>query len=264
MTGTSSATFEPAILNGVAEGDGEVLVMLHPVGLDLGTWDAVAPGLRGRRLVRLDLRGHGSSPAATAGMDLADYAADVKQTLAAMGISRASMMGLSMGGMVAQEFAIANPEFVDRLVVAACPCTLPVEARGVLGRRGVPALAGGMSAIERETMERWFTPGFLDSGQAEMTRRTLLGADPKAWSTAWEAIGRLDTKPRLGRVNARTLCIAGALDPASPPAALRLIADHIEDARFLAIDDAPHMMQVETPQRLAQIVDAFLREGDAS
>jgi 3-oxoadipate enol-lactonase len=197
-------------------------------------------------------------------MDLADYAADVRKTLAAMGISRASVMGLSMGGMVAQEFAIANPETVDRLVVAACPCTLSAEAREILGRRGAPALAGGMPAVEQETMERWFTPGFLEAGGGEQTRQTLHRTDPNAWSTAWEAIGRLDTKPRLGRVNARSLCIAGALDPASPPAAVRAIADHIRDARFLAIDDAPHMMQVETPQKLADAVDRFLREGDAS
>lgn len=257
---SSPVAFAPAILNGVADGEGAVVVLLHPVGLDHRTWEGIVPHLKEYKLVRLDLRGHGASPAAISGMDLVDYAADVKLTLDGMGISRATIIGLSMGGMIAQEFAVAYPDSVDGLVVAACPCTLSIEARDALGRRGAAALAGGMCAVEQETMERWFTPTFLKSGGAEKTRQTLLETSPAAWSIAWDAISRLDTRPRLDRVTAKSLCIAGALDPSAPPTVVRIIADHIRDARFLVIERGPHMMQVETPERLADLIGQFLRD----
>lgn len=250
----------PQSLNRKSAGDGPAVVLLHPVGLDMTCWHDVAGRLQSRfRVVMLDLRGHGASPPADAGMTLADYAADVRHTLAAAGIDRSAIVGLSFGGMVAQAFALDYPETVTQLVVAACPSTLPDEARTALAARGRAGAEHGMASLVEGTLERWFTPGFIEKGGALAVRDRLLRTDSGAWDSAWQAISRIDTRPRLGEIAVPTLCIAGELDPASPPAALAAIAERVPGARLDVMNGAPHMMQIECPAAFADLLDQFLR-----
>lgn len=249
----------PQVLHHEISGSGPKIVLLHPAGLDLTSWDAVASLLSPHFCVmRLDLRGHGRSPAAEAGMSLADHAADVHHTLAQAGFAPAAIVGLSVGGMVAQELALACPDDVLQLVLAGCPCTLPTEARPLLAARGTAALSGGMEAVIEETLERWFTPAFIASGGAGAVRRRLLEDDPAGWAAIWSAISRLDTAPRLHRIVAPTLCVAGGRDAAAPVAALQAIAGRIPGARLTVIEEAPHMMQVECPQAFVTAIRSFL------
>lgn len=249
----------PEILHFTIGGDGAPVVLLHPAGLDLTCWDAVVARLERRfRLLRLDLRGHGASPPAVPGMELADYAADVRHTLKHAGFAPAAVVGLSVGGMVAQTLALDSPDVVSRLVLAGCPCTLPAEARPVLAARGDRAVEAGMAAIVSETLERWFTPGFLGRGEVEAVRDRLLRDDPSGWNNVWKAISRLDTSARLHEIGVPTLCLAGELDAAAPPAALAGIARRIHGARLVVLEGAPHMMQVECPDAFAATVGGFL------
>jgi 3-oxoadipate enol-lactonase len=253
-TGKSAAT-----LNYAMEGQGERVVLLHPVGLDLASWDAVAARLAGRfRILRVDLRGHGASPAVDPNMELGDYAWDVHRLVAELDFAPAAMVGLSFGGMVAQAFALDFPAVLSRLVVAGCPCTLPDAARMALAARGLAAIEHGMASQIEETLQRWFTLDFIASGGAEAIRRQLLDTDAAAWNSAWRAISRIDTATRLHEIAIPTLCIAGELDPASPPAALAEITRRIAGARLAVLPKTPHMMQVECPERLASILDDFL------
>lgn len=251
----------PKVLNSRSSGSGPVAVLLHPVGLDLSSWDDVAARLaRRHRVVCLDLRGHGASPAVAPGMSLSDYAGDVHHTLGELGIAAAAVVGLSFGGMVAQTLALDHAGDVMRLAVAACPCTLPDAAREVLAERGAKASRHGMASVAEETLERWFTPQFVRSGGADAVRARLLATRPSTWESAWRAISRIDTAPRLHGVTVPTLCVAGASDPAAPPAALQAIAERVPRARLVVLEDAPHMMQVECPDRLTPILEAFLAE----
>lgn len=249
------------VLNSQVEGSGPPVVLLHPVGLDLTCWDAVARAL-GRRatVVRLDLRGHGASPAGEDEKpDLVDYAADVNATLRELKIEPATIVGLSFGGMVAQALALDHRDRVDRLVVAACPCTLDPAARPVLAARGQKALDEGMGAIVSETLERWFTPDFLTSGSVEQTHERLLRTAPLTWARAWAAISRIETAPRLGEIRVATMCVAGEHDRAAPVSALEAMADRIAGARLEVMAGAPHMMQIERPADFCAAVEAFLR-----
>lgn len=251
----------PQTLNYKVEGSGPKVAFLHPAGLDLTSWEAVVTRLLPRfRILRLDLAGHGVSPPARPGMTLADYAADVHHTLKQANFLPTAIVGLSVGGMIAQELTLAHPEAVSRLVVAGCPATLPPEARPVLAARGSAAIAGGMEAIVEETLHRWFTPAFLASGGAEAVRVRLLTDDPAGWNAVWEAISQLHTAPRLHQIAMPTLCIAGAHDPASPPAALHAIAERIAGAQFQVLENAPHMMQLECPDDFVAAIRPFLEE----
>lgn len=247
------------MLNYVMEGHGARVLLLHPVGLDLTSWDAVAARLSSKfRVLRFDLRGHGGSPPADEGMELADYAADVHALLDMLDFRPAAIVGLSFGGMVAQTLALDFPEDAALLVVAGCPCSLPEAGRTALSARGRAGLEHGMGSQVTETLDRWFTPAFLAAGKAEAVRQRLLKTEPAAWNSGWQAISHLDTAPRLGEIRLPTLCIAGELDPASPPAALTEIARRIPGARLEVLAGTPHMMQVECPELFADTIERFL------
>jgi 3-oxoadipate enol-lactonase len=246
-------------LNHVVEGRGPNVVLLHPVGLDLTSWDAVARRLAAQyRILRVDLRGHGQSPKNDDGMELSDFAADVHNLLMELDFTPTAVVGLSFGGMVAQALALDFRDDVGQLVVAGCPCTLPDAGRIALSARGRAAIENGMPSQITETLERWFTPGFVAGGRAEAIRRRLETTDPAAWNAGWQAISRIDTATRLKEIAVPTLCIAGALDPASPPAALAEIARRVPGARLLVLPGTPHMMQVEQPDLFAAAVETFL------
>jgi 3-oxoadipate enol-lactonase len=247
------------MLNHILEGEGPNVVLLHPVGLDLTSWDGVASRLAARyRVLRVDLRGHGKSAKNDDSMELADFAADVHDLLTELQFAPTAIVGLSFGGMVAQALALGFPDDVERLVVAGCPCSLREAGRLALSARGRAAVEHGMGPQVEETLERWFTPAFIAGGRAEAIRKRLETTDPAAWDSGWQAISHIDTVPRLKEITVPTLCIAGALDPASPPAALAEIARRIPGARLLVLPETPHMMQVEQPARFAASVDSFL------
>jgi 3-oxoadipate enol-lactonase len=246
-------------LNYTLEGQGKNVVFLHPVGLDLTCWDAVAAQLAGKyRLLRVDLRGHGRSPRVEHALEIADFASDVNELLIELNFVPSAVVGLSFGGMVAQAYALEFSHGLSKLVVAGCPCTLPDAGRDILRARGRAALVQGMEPLIEETLQRWFTPPFIASGGAEGIRRRLITTDPAAWNSAWHAIASLHTAPRLHEILVPTLCIAGELDFAAPPAALLEIARRVPNSRVLVLPGTPHMMQVERPDLVASTLSAFL------
>jgi 3-oxoadipate enol-lactonase len=241
------------------EGSGPSVVLLHPVGLDGETWSLVKRDLLPNfRVVTVDLRGHGLSPAATAGLSLFDYAADVANLIERLSSGAASVVGLSFGGMIAQMLAIEHPRVLQRVVIAGCPCDLTAPQREALKERGAKALAGGMEAVVDETLTRWFSPKFIKAGDAEVVRRRLLSDDPQGWAAAWYAIAGLNTRSRLAEVRIPALCVAGEKDLASSIDSVRDIANQIPNAEFTTISNAPHMMHIENSTAFARnLMDFF-------
>ncbi|MDB5592648.1 alpha/beta fold hydrolase [Enterovirga sp.] len=242
------------------DGSGPPLVLLHPIGLDLTCWDGVVPSLAARfTVLRLDLPGHGGSPLPGPDHTLADYAQDVAECLRDVVPGPAAVLGLSFGGMIAQTLAIHHPGLVAALIPCGCPSEFPAAARAAIAERGAAAERGGMAAVLDATMERWFTPGFMNAPEAARVRQVLLADDPRGWAIGWRAISRLDTSGGLGAVTAPTCCIAGSADAAVPPDATRRIAGHIPQARFVELPGAPHMMHLEQPRAFSDAVLDFLK-----
>jgi 3-oxoadipate enol-lactonase len=213
---------------------------------------------RNCRVVAVDLRGHGESPAATRATTLDDYVADIEAVMAAHCPGPATVLGLSFGGMLAQLVAIAHPERVARLVLCGCPGGFSPEVRPVLRERGLAAERGGMAAVVDATIERWFTPSFRDSAPAKRVRARLLSDDVTGWSAGWHAIAALDALPRLGAIKVPTLVVSGERDAATPLAASQAIAQAIPGAQLTVLPGAPHMMQIETQDAFDDAVGAFL------
>jgi 3-oxoadipate enol-lactonase len=249
-----------AALHYIERGQGDPLVLLHPVGLDHSFW----PGLiercaATRRVLALDLPGHGRSPAASEATMTA-YVEAVKQTLDTLAIEKATLLGLSFGGMIAQELAIRFPDRVSRLIACACGARIPPEAREAVAVRGKAALDGGMSAVVDTTLQRWFTASFMDDPAVAKVRARLLADDPGQWNAGWRVIASHDALDRLPQLAIPTLVVAGEVDLGTSVPAARAIAEAVPGARLVVVPGAPHMLQIECGETFVRQVAAFLEE----
>jgi 3-oxoadipate enol-lactonase len=247
------------LLNHRIDGQGRHVLLMHPVGLDLTFFEPVAADLvRDHRVLRVDLRGYGRSTALPPATSMDDYVGDVHRLLVELDFAPAAVVGLSFGGMIAQVLAVTHPEDVAALVPCACPSTFSAEGREVMRQRAAEAERGGMEAVIEATLARWFTEEFRASGGPEPARQRLLADDVASWAATWRAIAGLDIAPRLHEIRAPTLCIAGEVDVASPPAMVAAIAERIPGARHTVMRGAPHMLFIEQPEAFTGLVRAFL------
>jgi len=248
-------------------GAGPDLVLLHPAGLDHIFMESLAQRLSAdHRVLSVDLRGHGRSPDAPPGTTLGDLADDVHETVSHHCPDGAAILGISLGGMVAQALALAHPRSVSALVLCGCTGTFDDALRPMLRERGLSAERDGMAAVVDATLDRWFTPAERHGALARATRERLLADRVENWSATWHAIAGHDALPRLGGVTMPTLVVAGELDQATPLAAAQRLADAIPGARWACLRGAPHMMQMEAGEALSNLAREFLaqaREGQS-
>jgi len=189
---------------------------------------------------------------------MTDFANDVHALLQSLKIPCVHAIGLSLGGMVAQELALHHPADVCSLVLTNTLCTLPAQAREAMRARGEAAQQGGMAAVIEPTLERWFTRGFLGSPLVECCRERLLANDVGAWAATWNAIAEMDTLPRLGAIRVPTLVTTGDADVSTPISVAQVIAGHIAGATLRIMPGAPHMAPYERPELFNPLMLEFL------
>lgn len=251
-------------LNYTLKGHGSPVLLLHPVGSSLRFMEPLADLLsQHHQVMSMDLRGHGQSPRLSVDdeqlMDLDDFAKDVHETLAQAQFAPCAVVGFSFGGMIAQSLASLYPQDVSALIPCACPCTLSDELRIITAKRGTDAKHHGMGAIIEATMERWFTPAFRAGKGHLAIQEHLLSAHPGGWVHGWNAISKIHQLPRLPHIKQPTLCIAGEVDLSSPIDVVGQIANNIPQAKLEVVAGAPHMLFMEQPQKVADLIKAFLK-----
>lgn len=242
-------------------GAGPRVVLLHPVGLDGGFWGALPGALAPEHTVAaIDLPGHGVSPDAERPGRMQRHVDCVAGAIEALGGGGAAVVGVSLGGMVAQNLALQRPDLVRALVLAGCPGAIPESGRAAILARGAEAEAGGMPAVLEATLSRWFTPGFRDDPAVARVAERLLADTPSNFAAAWEAVCDHAALNSLGAVKAPTLVIAGEADAATPIEAKRALAAALPAARLAVMAGAPHMMQIERSAEFSDLVAGFLAE----
>lgn len=239
------------------------LVLLHAIATSAELWaPQVAAWSTQFRLVRIDLPGHGASAAPAGPQDegLQACAVQVRRVLDQLGIERAGIVGLSLGGMVAQAFALAFPERTAALVLAHTVARTPPAVRELWSRRLAQFDDEGLDAQVGPTLERWFTRDFAERSPLtlEWVARQIRGTMPAGYAAAIRAIQDLDHTDRLGEIRVPTLVVAGREDTAVPPAAGAELAAAIPGARFLVLEDAAHLGNVQQPVAFTESVGAFL------
>ncbi len=138
---------------------GPPVVLVHPVGLDLTYWGEQIEVLRhDHDVIAFDLPGHGSSAGRPEDWTLEQAAALLGDVVSAAGGAPAHIVGLSVGGMIAQACALARPDLVRSLILIDTAATFPEPARAGMRERAATARTGGMRAVLGSTLDRWFTP----------------------------------------------------------------------------------------------------------
>lgn len=230
--------------------DCPVVCFTHSLAADGGMWAEQVPQLlqMGYRVLRLDMRGHGGSEPVPGPYSMSALAGDVAGALDVLGIKRVHYVGLSIGGMIGQAFAIERP---DRLISAIWCDTRPATpADGTAAwadRIATVERAGSVAPLADVTMERWFTPAFKprDPGRWTQIRDTIAGTSVAGYVGSCQAIMDFNFIPQLPEVKAPVLVLCGDQDAGTPPAENRRIAGLVMNGRYEEIADARHFPNVE-------------------
>jgi 3-oxoadipate enol-lactonase len=234
--------------------DAPVLVLSNSLGATLEMWDPQAEALAERfRLVRYDTRGHGGSATPPGPYSIDDVGGDVVELLDHLGVGRAHVAGLSLGGMTAMWLGIHAPERVSRLVLLCTSAQLG-PAQG-WADRAVTVRAKGTAAIVDATFERWFTEAYRAQHDLSGLREMFVGISDEGYANCCSVIEHMDLTPNLDGISVPTLVIAGAQDPAAPPEThARRIVDGIPDARLEILDPGAHLVNVEQPEAVTTLI----------
>lgn len=245
------------------QGSGPTVVLLHGLGGTHDLWRHQIPALATRyRVVAMDLRGHGRSPVGETPFDLEAMASDVRDTFGALEIGDPIVVGLSMGGGVAQTLAIRTPGLVRALALVSTSSEFPDATRQRFLSRAALAEREGMGSVVDATVSRWFTPDFVEHhpGEVERARRTVLGMDPAAFAAASHANADRNLTAELRSIDCPVLFVGGAADPADPARALGIYRRELRDLRWEVIPDASHLVPVEAPDTFTAILLRFLAD----
>jgi 3-oxoadipate enol-lactonase len=241
-------------------GNAPVVAFSNSLGTDFRIWDDVVARLPADwGVLRYDTAGHGLSPSGGA-MSIDDHAGDLAALLDAFGVDRAVVVGLSVGGLIAQALALGWPTRVAGLVLSNTG--MKIGTAEIWNARAEAIRAGGMEAICDATMERWFSPGFRADRPADLLRwRTMLAHTPAdSYIALGSAIRDADYSTRAATISAPALCIAGSEDSATPPATLRALAGTVPGARYEEIAGVGHLPCIEVPEKTAALIAGFVAE----
>ena len=240
--------------------DGPAAAPVVVLGPSLGTtwemWDSVADALSASyRVVRYDTRGHGRSPVPPGPYAVHELADDVLGVVDGLGVDRFAMVGLSLGGALAQTLAIMRPE---RLTAAVLCCTVPTfGGPSTWDERAATVRSSGMAAIAEATRGRWFTDEFRAAHPDEVERHIglLTSIDPEGYAGCCAALGGFDVTASLGEITAPVRVVAGVADQVAPPAACERMATAIPGADLVVLPDTSHIATVAGEPFVAAVTE---------
>lgn len=249
-------------------GQGQAVVLIHGHSIDLRLWDYQLPALlaAGYRVIRYDVRGHGRSDAPPSGYTWEDYTADLGALLDHLKLERAHLVGLSMGGGIALQFALDFPQRTLSLVLidSALPgFTYSPQFSAQIGE----LVAAVRKEGPRPALERlWLAHPFFDGVRRFPDRFALLrdiilsypAADYREGATPADYEPRVAS--RLPEIRAPALVVVGERDIDDFRLIADVLAENLPNARKLVLPDCGHVPPVEAPEALNEAIIAFLRE----
>ncbi|WP_049745842.1 alpha/beta fold hydrolase [Mycolicibacterium goodii] len=233
------------------------LVFLHPLGADLNFWTEVRAELGGRDHIAFDLPGHGSAATLPRGAGVAAFADAVVGRLDPG--TTVHLVGMSLGGIVAQQIALDRPDLVASVVLVDTVPVYPEPMRRMWRDRAAVARRGELKSLVEPMVEMWFTPEFGAAGDARVmrAREVFAGTDPEGYARACDLLAEVDLSDPLGALQVPVVVVCGR-DDAQPfrDAAIRMArATGAGTVNWLP---GRHACVAESPRQFADLLEAQL------
>jgi 3-oxoadipate enol-lactonase len=246
-------------IDGQTAPDAPVLILSNSLMSSAAMWDDTMPALTDKfRVVRYDKRGHGGSQVTPAPYSIAQLAGDLVGLMDALGIAKAHLAGLSMGGMICQYVGAHHPERV--LSLGLCDTASEMPPRALWEDRFATARAQGIAGLVDGTIKRWFVAGFPEREPAkiEAVRAMILATPLEGYLGCASAVRDMAQTTMLLKITAPTLVLVGREDPACTVEQSTVLHRMIAHSSLQIIDHAAHLSNIEQPAIFNRILRSFL------
>ncbi len=242
---------------------GRVVMMSNSLMSDHTMWDVTVPALSDRyRVLRYDTRGHGKSGTTPGPYSIAMLADDAVSLMDALGIRHVHFVGLSMGGMIAQQI---GARYADRVYsLSLCDTASEMPPRSVWAERLAIAGSQGVAGLVDSTIQRWFTAPFIarDPQSIEKVRRMILNTGTEGYIACASAVRDMAQTTMLLQVKAPTLVVVGRQDPACSVEKAEVIHRMIDGSQLVIVEEAAHLSNIEQPQVFNAALRGFIDRID--
>ncbi|MGH8733328.1 MAG: alpha/beta fold hydrolase, partial [Burkholderiales bacterium] len=225
---------------------------------DLTMWDGQLPGVeRDFRILRYDLRGHGGSETTAGDYSIDMLLQDLRTLLDSLKIQKTHLVGLGLGGAIAQAFAIAHPDRVERLMPCCCRARMVPDFAAMWHRLRATVRENGLESIVEPTVQRWFSEDFKAEHPEvlEKIRKMICGTTREGYLGVTAAFLGLDVEDRLHEIKSPTLYVSGANDHlGGPPALMQGLSEKVRGARHVSVPGAAHIANIQNPQGFNQVL----------
>lgn len=242
------------------------LTLLHSVGLSTRDgWRHQVPVLaQHHRVLSYDIRGLGCSERGGGPLGVATFADDLAALLAALDVGRTALMGVSLGGFIAQAFTLAHPEIVTALVLVSTSCHIPGANAARRESRNLAIRSRGMVIAVDGQIASHFSPDFIAANPETVAwyRAHYLANDPESYIEIMNDLGEFDCRGEIGAITCPTLIIAGAEDTSSVSgkdlASAHRLFEEIPGAELVVIPGALHYPHIDHAGDFNRAVLGFL------
>jgi pimeloyl-ACP methyl ester carboxylesterase len=244
-------------------GTGPAVLLIHGVGLSHRIWSPVVPLISGgRRVITLDMLGHGSSPLPREGATIDDYATQAFYLLDHLDIGSCAVVGFSMGALVAQQMALDQPARVREIAAVSGVHARNPEQRAAIRKRAREFAEKGLEPFIPGALERWLTPAFRQAHpevEAEIAA-DLCANDLTGYLRSYEIFAYSDDTiaPRACAIRCRTLVVTGEHDSGSTAEMAHALGARIAGSKVVILPGLRHLLTTEAPELLAKHLDEFL------
>ena len=251
---------DPGQLTLHRRGGGKPVVMIHCLGQSWRLWDVLDPLMDRNELIAYSLPGHPGSPLPGHQYGVPELTGQLKQAADRAGLEKFHLIGISLGGSVAQHFAGSHPDRVDKLVLMDCSPRYDDESRANWPVRAAKARTEGVVSLIPTLMQTFFTEASRTENNKDVqhVRETFEACDNEAYALACEALATLDAREQTKKIAAPTLIMLGSNERQPFWDAAKWMNETISGSRVVTVPEAGHCSVRERPAFVLDQLRTFL------
>ena len=241
-------------------GTGAPLVLIHCLGQSWRFWDVLEPLTDSYELIAYNLPGHADTPLPGHQYGVPELTEQLRAVALREGLGKFHLMGISLGGSIAQHFAGTYPAMIDKLVLADCTPRYIDEARANWPVRAKAARENGVASLIPMLMKVFFTQESLDANTPDVqhVRRTFEECSGEGYGLACEALATVDAREQTKRIAAPTLILCGSNEGQPFKDAMKWMNEIIPNSKAVEVPGAAHASVRERPAFAIEQLRAFL------